>query len=399
MSISKVSDLKLCSAIRPHYCFDLLFFLVAHLGGCQSRHTVEAHTAQNHTENTVVVESQKDRISCAFIAVNTFAYNILGDALWTSSYRVHDHINWFNKVCDEHERTVIRCTTELTVSARPATEQPSSSLPQSLSQILNSPAQTVSAPPYSLTSPQSMPAGSLSCLLNADPAPIRAQELRLQTVAESAPKDDVAMSEPLYPLTLPQSMPAGSLSRLLNTDPAPIIRTQELRLQTTVESSPEDNVAMDSRGWSMECDDVLLLSTDDLGFLSMPVENLSTEDNMVEDVDVESEPSMMDVNAARASDASCESWDWTVGKFFSIFGQGIQCKRKAEGDDEVPPKPHKHARLQQSKSSLSEKSTAPEAVILFLVRTSKTATWEQNSNAQFHNGTLHDQDKRMKNFA
>ncbi|KAJ7887947.1 hypothetical protein B0H13DRAFT_2342182 [Mycena leptocephala] len=45
MSISKVSVLKLCSAIRPHYCFGLLFFLVAHLGGRQSRHIVEAHSA------------------------------------------------------------------------------------------------------------------------------------------------------------------------------------------------------------------------------------------------------------------------------------------------------------------------------------------------------------------
>ena len=45
MSISKVSDLKLCSAICPHYCFGLLFFLVAHLGGCQSQHIVEAHSA------------------------------------------------------------------------------------------------------------------------------------------------------------------------------------------------------------------------------------------------------------------------------------------------------------------------------------------------------------------
>jgi hypothetical protein len=46
MSISKVSDLKLCSAIRPHYYFGLLFFLVVHLGGCQSRHTVEAHNGK-----------------------------------------------------------------------------------------------------------------------------------------------------------------------------------------------------------------------------------------------------------------------------------------------------------------------------------------------------------------
>ncbi|KAJ7851333.1 hypothetical protein B0H13DRAFT_2360224 [Mycena leptocephala] len=65
------------------------------------------------TGDTLTCGNQNDQISCGFIAVNTIASNVLGDALWTQSNKVHDRVNWRGP-------PVPHCASSFTTSRSPA---------------------------------------------------------------------------------------------------------------------------------------------------------------------------------------------------------------------------------------------------------------------------------------
>ncbi|KAJ6499461.1 hypothetical protein DFH09DRAFT_1103002 [Mycena vulgaris] len=237
---------------------------------------------------------QNDGINCGIIAVSTVAHNTIGDDLWTSSRKVQDRLDWFNTLCDEHERSTAGPAAQSAIEKVPVVYQPPR-LPLSLARVLNSPTRAPSPPAASAT--HNRAAVTLHQLLN----PI--------TVSASAAA------------TIPES-----LSRLLNPtpDPAPSGSntgepTEELQREPVVGDDYEG--PMDESWLQMEVD---------------------VDAGMEVDVD-NSEPNMMDIEITPEV-----SYLGTSGnhRICSIFTQAKgSSKRKLKLTDEEMIKSSKKARV------------------------------------------------------